>query len=338
MVQPARPILSLLPPGNIKVRFFVPQATLPQASHRRPDRRPLRRLRRRSGGARQLHLRAGRVHAAGHLQPGGAGAAGLSHRGDPGAPERPARRPARRDAPRKCGASAMPASRIVTLTRRGGARRRHRRERLTKSFGGRVVVRNLSMRVRRGQIFGFLGPTAPARPPPSACCAACSRPTAGAAPASASTSAPRASKIKQRVGYMTQHFSLYQDLSILENLEFVARVYGLADPRQGGARRDRPPGPRGPREQMAGKLPAAGSSAWRSAPASCPSPNCCCSTSRPPASTPRRGASSGARSTSSRPTASPFSSPPTTWTRPSAATRSPISPTASCWRRAPSRR
>ena len=51
------------------------------------------------------------------------------------------------------------------------------------------------------------------------------------------------------------------------------------------------------------RCPAAGSSAWRSAPASCPSRICCCSTSPPPASTPRRGASSGARSTSSRRTA-----------------------------------
>ena len=46
-------------------------------------------------------------------------------------------------------------------------------EGLTKSFGGRKVVQDLSMQVRRGTIYGFLGPTAPARPPPSACCAAC---------------------------------------------------------------------------------------------------------------------------------------------------------------------
>ena len=46
-------------------------------------------------------------------------------------------------------------------------------EGLSKSFGGREVVHDLSMQVKRGSIYGFLGPTAPARPPPSACCAGC---------------------------------------------------------------------------------------------------------------------------------------------------------------------
>ena len=83
---------------------------------------------------------------------------------------------------------------------------------------------------------------------------------------------------------------------------------------------------------------AAGSSGWRSAPARCRARNCCCSTSRPPASIPRRGASSGTRSTRSPPTGSPCWSPPITWTRPSAVTRSPTSPMANCWCTAPSTR
>ena len=74
---------------------------------------------------------------------------------------------------------------------------------------------------------------------------------------------------------------------------------------------------------------AAGSSGWRSPPACCTSPSCCCSTSRPPASIPRRAAPSGTRSMPMPPRASPCWCRPTTWTRPSAVTRSPTSPMAS---------
>src|SRR5258708_13140156 len=63
-----------------------------------------------------------------------------------------------------------------------------------------------------------------------------------------------ADKIKRQVGYMTQRFSLYQDLSVRENLEFVARLYGLPDAR--GAARDMIDriGLKGREEQLAGEL------------------------------------------------------------------------------------
>ena len=80
---------------------------------------------------------------------------------------------------------------------------------------------------------------------------------------------------------------------------------------------------------------AAGSSAWRSPPARCIRPSCCCSTSRPRASIPRRGAISGTRSTIWRARASPCWSPPITWTRPNAATASSSSASATSWRAAP---
>ena len=80
-VAAGRPIVSLLPPGNVRVRFFVAQAMLPKVHIGDRHRRALRRLPRRPRRTRELHLGAGRVHAARHLQPGGAGAAGVSHRG-----------------------------------------------------------------------------------------------------------------------------------------------------------------------------------------------------------------------------------------------------------------
>ena len=108
---------------------------------------------------------------------------------------------------------------------------------------------------------------------------------------------------------------------------------------RGGARDDRAARARkAARSSSRASSPAAGSSGWRSAPAPCRARSFCCSTSRPPASIPRRGASSGTRSTRSRPRASPCWSRPTTWTRPSAATRSPTSPMACCSRTARSRR
>ena len=83
MVQPSRPIVSILPPGNVKVRFFVPQAMLPSIHIGDRVRHPLRWVRGRPLCSRQLHLGRGRVLATCDLQPGGARAARVPHRGDP---------------------------------------------------------------------------------------------------------------------------------------------------------------------------------------------------------------------------------------------------------------
>ena len=98
-------------------------------------------------------------------------------------------------------------------------------------------------------------------------------------------------KIKRQVGYMTQRFSLYQDLSVRENLEFVARLYDVADPaRAARAMVDRLglEGPRGAtRRRALGRLEAAARA--RRLHAAEPASSCC-STSRPRASIRRRGA------------------------------------------------
>jgi ABC-2 type transport system ATP-binding protein len=101
---------------------------------------------------------------------------------------------------------------------------------LTKSFGGKVVVRDLSMRVKRGQIYGFLGPNGSGKTTTLRMLCGLLTPDSGRGTALGYDIRTDSDEIKRHVGYMTQRFSLYQDLSILENLEFVARVYGLADP------------------------------------------------------------------------------------------------------------
>jgi ABC-2 type transport system ATP-binding protein len=100
---------------------------------------------------------------------------------------------------------------------------------LTKSFDGRAVVRNLSMQVRRGTIYGFLGPNGSGKTTTIRMLCGLLTPDHGSGTCLGYDIRTEAEKIKRQVGYMTQRFSLYQDLSVRENLEFVARIYGLPD-------------------------------------------------------------------------------------------------------------
>ncbi len=115
-------------------------------------------------------------------------------------------------------------------TRRNGSPYAVEVEGLTKSFAGKVVVRNLSMRVKRGQIYGFLGPNGSGKTTTLRMLCGLLTPDSGRGTALGFDIRKDNEELKRHVGYMTQRFSLYQDLSIRENLEFVARVYGLADP------------------------------------------------------------------------------------------------------------
>ncbi|MFL9828334.1 ABC transporter ATP-binding protein [Rhodoplanes sp. SY1] len=127
-------------------------------------------------------------------------------------------------------------------------------EGLTKSFGSTVVVRNLTMQVRRGLIYGFLGPNGSGKTTTIRMLCGLLTPDSGRGTCLGYDIRKAAAEIKRHVGYMTQRFSLYQDLSVRENLEFVARVYGLSDPR--GAARDAIArlGLEGRAEQLAGAL------------------------------------------------------------------------------------
>ena len=127
-------------------------------------------------------------------------------------------------------------------------------EGLTKSFGNRTVVRNLSMRVKRGQIYGFLGPNGSGKTTTIRMLCGLLTPDSGRGTCLGFDIRTEADKIKRHVGYMTQRFSLYQDLSVRENLEFVARVYGVAHPVDAARTMIERLGLKGREEQLAATL------------------------------------------------------------------------------------
>src|ERR1700746_1170758 len=125
---------------------------------------------------------------------------------------------------------------------------------LTKSFGGREVVHDLSMQVRRGSIYGFLGPNGSGKTTTIRMLCGLLTPDAGEGTCLGYDIRRDADKIKLRVGYMTQRFSLYQHLSVRENLEFVARLYGMPDARGTAREMIKRLGLSGREEQLAGEL------------------------------------------------------------------------------------
>jgi ABC-2 type transport system ATP-binding protein len=125
---------------------------------------------------------------------------------------------------------------------------------LTKSFGGRKVVRDLSMQVKRGTIYGFLGPNGSGKTTTIRMLTGLLTPDEGEGTCLGYDIRTQSQEIKRHVGYMTQRFSLYQDLSVRENLEFVARLYGLAKPAAVAREMVDRLGLRGREEQLAGEL------------------------------------------------------------------------------------
>ncbi|WP_426528841.1 ABC transporter ATP-binding protein [Bradyrhizobium sp. McL0615] len=125
---------------------------------------------------------------------------------------------------------------------------------LTKKFGQRTVVRDLSMQVKRGAIYGFLGPNGSGKTTTIRMLCGLLTPDGGTGTCLGYDIRTEADKIKRRVGYMTQRFSLYQDLSVRENLEFVARLYEVADPQRAAREMISRLGLTGREEQLAGEL------------------------------------------------------------------------------------
>ena len=125
---------------------------------------------------------------------------------------------------------------------------------LTKSFDDRTVVKDLSLQVRSGTIFGFLGANGSGKTTTIRLLCGLLTADAGSGSCLGFNIRTETNCIKREVGYMTQRFSLYHDLSVRENLDFVARIHGLADP--GAAVRDMIArlGLESRREQLAGSL------------------------------------------------------------------------------------
>jgi ABC-2 type transport system ATP-binding protein len=100
---------------------------------------------------------------------------------------------------------------------------------LSKVFSGKTVVDHLSLQIGRGEIFGFLGPNGSGKTTFIRMLCGLLRPDAGSGRCLGFDIVAEADSIRPLIGYMAQRFSLYEDLSVLENLDFMARIYGVAD-------------------------------------------------------------------------------------------------------------
>ena len=101
-------------------------------------------------------------------------------------------------------------------------------ERLTKSFGDFIAVDHISFEVEKGEIFGFLGANGAGKTTAMRMLCGLSSPSSGKAFVAGFNLFQEAEKIKKNIGYMSQKFSLYEDLTIRENIQFYGGIYGLS--------------------------------------------------------------------------------------------------------------
>ena len=102
-------------------------------------------------------------------------------------------------------------------------------ERLTKKFGGFIAVDAISFEVSRGEIFGFLGANGAGKTTAMKMLSGLSLPTSGKASVAGFDVYRENEKIKKNIGYMSQKFSLYEDLTVKENIRFYAGIYGMSN-------------------------------------------------------------------------------------------------------------
>jgi ABC-type multidrug transport system ATPase subunit len=103
---------------------------------------------------------------------------------------------------------------------------------VTKRFGDKTVVDAIDLSVRRGEIYGFLGPNGSGKTTFIRMLCGLLTPDAGTGTCLGYDVRTQQAEIKRHVGYMTQKFSYYEDLSIRENLDFIARLYAVSDRRR----------------------------------------------------------------------------------------------------------
>ncbi|SFD71882.1 ABC transporter ATP-binding protein [Flavobacterium phragmitis] len=100
---------------------------------------------------------------------------------------------------------------------------------LTKRFGDFIAVDKITFEVQKGEIFGFLGANGAGKTTAMRMLCGLSKPTSGEANIAGFDVYKETEKIKNNIGYMSQKFSLYDDLTVLENINFFAGIYGLSD-------------------------------------------------------------------------------------------------------------
>jgi len=127
-------------------------------------------------------------------------------------------------------------------------------EHLTKNYGHKTVVKDLSIQVDYGQIYGFLGPNGSGKTTTIRMLCGLLKPDSGQGTCLGYDILKNAHRIKEQSGYMTQHFSLYEDLSIAENLDFIARLYIVKNRRRAINHALEKLGLEGRRHQLAGQL------------------------------------------------------------------------------------
>ena len=100
---------------------------------------------------------------------------------------------------------------------------------LTKEFGDFIAVDHISFNIKQGEIFGFLGANGAGKTTAMRMLCGLSKPSSGEATVAGFDVSTQPESIKKNIGYMSQKFSLYEDLTVMENIRFYAGIYGLSD-------------------------------------------------------------------------------------------------------------